>query len=792
MILQAGGSARAGEAKVSGSLLHERWKAFWIDVPGQPRHEFGVYLFRKDFELKSVPGSLVINVSADNRYKLFVNGTLVSLGPARGDVLHWRFETVDIAGYLRPGANVIAAIVWNAGEMHALAQVSSRTAFIVQANSSAGRMLNTDKSWKCVKDSGYGQLMRHVIGYYAASPGEYLDMNKTPHGWKEISFDDSGWSSAEQIFDGTPRGVYTNHSSGWMLVPSPIPPMEMKMERLEKVRETQGVDVPERFLSGDSPVTIPANSNATILLDQTHLTDAYPTIKFSGGRDAGIAIRYAETLYNVDTIGPDYRVNYYKTNRNDVAGKVFIGLKDSITSDGTPRQSFTSLWWREYRYVQIKVSTKSQPLTLNDFYGTRTGYPFKFNASFSSPDSVLQKIIQVGWRTARLCAFETYMDCPYYEQLQYIGDTRIQALVSYFDSGDHRLARNAIDLLDDSRLTSGITQSRYPSSSMQIIPPFSLWWIGMLHDYWMYTPDSSFVRSKLQGERAVLHFFHKYQGKNGSLKDTPYWNFCDWVNAKEWHSGMPPFGTNGHSSIMDMQLLWAYELAGQMENRLGMKCFATLYHERATQLKKTIVRMYWDGERGEFADTPQKESFSQHANALAILARLVSGSKAHSLGRKILNDTTLTQATIYFKYYVNRALVKAGYGNGYLNWLGVWKKNLEYGMTTWAETSDLKNNRSDCHGWGASPNIELLRTVLGIDSYAPGFNRVMVEPHPGGLKHLSGSIPGPYGEISASYRLVGGKWKIEIRLPAGVSGVFVWKGTRHALIAGENNFTFSR
>jgi hypothetical protein len=54
-------------------------------------------------------------------------------------------------------------------------------------------------------------------------------------------------------------------------------------------------------------------------------------------------------------------------------------------------------------------------------------------------DPELSKIFEIGWRTARLCAMETYMDCPYYEQLQYIGDARIQALISLFNSGDEEL-----------------------------------------------------------------------------------------------------------------------------------------------------------------------------------------------------------------------------------------------------------------------------------------------------------------------------------------------------------------
>ena len=147
------------------------------------------------------------------------------------------------------------------------------------------------------------------------------------------------------------------------------------------------------------------------------------------------------------------------------------------------------LWWRTWRYLDLDIQTAADPLTLESLTANFTAYPFEERASFKSGDPDLDKIWDVSWRTARLDAHETYMDTPYYEQLQYVGDTRIQALISYTVAGDDRLGRQAIEAFDQSPLPDGLTRSRYPSSLPQTIPPFSLLWIGMLHDYWMYRPD---------------------------------------------------------------------------------------------------------------------------------------------------------------------------------------------------------------------------------------------------------------------------------------------------------------
>jgi alpha-L-rhamnosidase len=595
------------------------------------------------------------------------------------------------------------------------------------------------------------------------------------------SFDDSSWPAAATLEHGRPKGIAD--AFGWMLTPSLIPQMERTVQRLTSLRKAEGVTVSASFPLTKTTVTIPAHTTATLLLDQTYLTSAYLTLNFSEGKNAGIEVAYAEALFdNLAKFGSR------KGNRNDIDGKDFAGRRDSIISDGSTGQSFNTLYWRTYRYIQLKIHTQDEPLVIDDLYGTFTGYPFQLNAKLRVDDAEMQKILEIGWRTARLDAMETYMDCPYYEQLQYIGDTRIQAMVSYYNSGDDRLARNAINLMDHSRIAEGLTLSRHPSYSPQIISTFSLWYIGVLHDYWMYRPDSNFVKDKLQGERSVLDFFSKYQQADGSLKGTPYWTFVDWANGKNWNSGMPPIGKNGGSAILDLQLLLAYQMAAEMESKMGMPAFAKLYAGRAAQLKQTIKVKYWDSAKGLYADNEDKELFSQHANSMAILAGLTTGPEATALSKKILSDTALTQCTIYFKYYMHQALVKGGLGNNYMNWLDIWRKNIANGLTTWAEISDLPNSRSDCHAWGASPNIEFYRTVLGIDSYAPGFKKIKIEPHLGELKNAGGEIPHPTGKITVSYVENGKSWKVKINLPPNTSGVFVWHGITHPLKTGENTF----
>jgi alpha-L-rhamnosidase len=751
------------------------WNASWIAAPGDDGREYGVYYFRKQLELAARPAVFIIHVSADNRYKLFVNDSLVSLGPTRGDLYNWNYETVDLAPYFVAGKNIVSAIVWNEADHRPEAQMSFRTAFIVQGNSPAEEILNTNNSWKCFRDKAY----QPIGGFFAASVGELVDRNKTVNHWTSVQFDDSAWPFANNLISGQPKGL--SDGFGWMLVPSPLPPRELTYQRIPVVRKATGIPVPAGFPANKNAVTIPANTTAVLILDQRYLTNAYVTLQFSKGKNAGISLRYAESMVEEFT-----KYGARKGNRNEVEGKIFSGRKDSLVSDGSTGQVYTNLNFRTFRYIQLLVQTQSEPLTIDDLYGTFTGYPFQQPAQFITADTGINKILEIGWRTARLNAWETYMDCPYYEQLQYIGDTRVQAMITYYNSSDNRLPRYALELIDHSRLTDGVTLSRYPSKGTQIISTFSLWYIGMLNDYWLYRGDSAFISNKLPGARAILDFFGKYQQADGSLQNTPYWTFVDWANGENWSVGSPPKGTDGSSAILDLQLLWAYQWAANMESKLGLSYYSNHYSQKAVQLQQTIQRKYWNTAHGLYADTKAQNSFSQHANSLAILTGMLNKDGMMKVAKRMLADSTLTQCTIYFKYYLHQALVKAGLGNGYLDWLDIWYRNIAAGLTTWTEDSNIDYTRSDCHAWGSSPNIEFFRTVLGIESDAPGFSKIKIEPHPGKLTRLAGEMPHPNGTIAVNYQLQKGKWAMRIHLPIRTTGRFIWKGKEYGLRAGDN------
>lgn len=770
------GTKMYSNTEPASRLLTDRWTANWISCPNVSLNDYGIYHFRKKILLDDNASPFIINISADNRYRLFVNGQPVCWGPARGDVSHWYYETVDIAPFLKKGENSLAVIVWNFGPYIPGAQTTLRTALIVQGNTVREEVANTNNSWKVFRDAAYSPSVEYLQD---VGCGDIINAALYPWGWEKVDFEDSNWQNAIQLGTGQPYGTGTGYD--WVLYPRNIPMMEETLQRMPVIRRSDGIAMPtSSFLKGKSPLLIPANKKVIFLIDQTSLTTAYPELIVSGGKGSLVRLTYSEALFK----------NGSKGNRNEVEGRSIIGNVDKFYPDGGNNRLFRPLWFRTYRYIQLDIETKDEPIVINDLYGIYVGYPFKENAGFESDNASLKNIWNAGWRTARLCAHETYYDCPYYEQLQYAGDTRIQALISLYVDGDDRLMQKAIQMFDWSRSYEGITMSRYPCHVPQYIPPFSLYWINMVHDYWMHREDSSFVKKCIPGIKTVLEWFaQKIDNKTGMLGPIPHWNFVDWPRQWPWDNdkpagGVPPGGITGGSTILSLQFAYTLKDAIALLEEFGEEGLAKRYKLLYDSLCKSVWNLCWDSNRQLLSDDINRTSYSQHANIMGILSDAVPVEMQKDLFNRINNDTSLIQATFYYRFYLSRAMLKTGQSDQYISMLKPWYKMLDIGLTTFAENPEP--TRSDCHAWSASPLYDLLATVGGITPASPGFKTVNIEPNFGPLKYIKCKVPHPKGMIEVSLKRSGANHlKGEIILPNSIAGSFKWNGKKVDLKGGK-------
>ncbi|MCK4967307.1 alpha-L-rhamnosidase, partial [bacterium] len=272
----------------------------------------------------------------------------------------------------------------------------------------------------------------------------------------------------------------------------------------------------------------------------------------------------------------------------------------------------------------------------------------------------------------------------------------------------------------------------------------------------------------------------------GFLENIPWWNFIDWT--KTFDDGTPPQTEKGESPIISLRFAAALREAADIEEHFGIKQNAEHYRKLAGNIINNAYKTCWDDNKGMLADTPEKTSFSQHANIWAILLDVIPKSGQKAVFEKIISDTNVTQCSYYYQFYLHLALKKVGFGDKYLKLLRPWKEMIDLGLTTVAETPEP--SRSDCHPWNAHPNFNLLSIVCGIEPSAPGFKKVNISPNLSTLNWAKGKVPTPSGIIAVDYKKMDKDGlKVVIQLPKGITGTFNWKGNKIELKEGKQTFT---
>jgi hypothetical protein len=741
--------------------------------------------FRHALTFTSVPPSYIVRVSADNRFILFVNGHRVGDGPARSDLAHWRYERFDLASLLHPGQNLITATVWNFGIYAPTAQLSDRTAFLLESEATGPQSISTPDGWLVEPEPGQRPVPRRPDDFWEqmlSGPGEEINASLYDWSYNNSADPNTSWVPVAPAVrewisptDSQAVSADADKNNAWGLVPDPLPAMEYSPTDPGEIVRT---DAPDLRAFPSNAVSIPTNTHVHLLLDRKTLTTAYPVLTTSGGKGAQIRLVYAEALYDKD---------HHKGDRDEVGNRIAAGMTDTFLPDGGAHRSFQPLWWRTWRYLDIDIQTAAEPLQLESLHASFTAYPFHQAATFDSEEPALKKIWDISWRTIRTGSHETYTDSPYYEQLQYVGDSRIEALISYAVTGDDRLARQAITAFDQSRSSDGLTRSRYPSSLPQTIPTFSLLWIGMVHDFWMYRPDPSQVRAWLPGTRAILSWFATQEDSDGLLHRLPWWSFVDWVPS----GAIPTYDAHDESCTTTLEYLGALDQAADLEKALDDPLFATRYRTRAIHIRAALLSKCWNASRQLLADNPGQTTFSQQSNILAVLYDVVPQNQQQDLLRKMLTinpgdiraDGVLS-ASFYFRFYLARAMQHAGLADDYLASLDPWRKLLPLHFSTWPEIPG--NSRSDSHAWTAHPLYDLLTLAAGIEPASPGFATVRITPHLGNLPSLTAAFPHPEGLIHVQYRRQNSELDSVITLPPKLTGTFVFNAKTWPLHPGEN------
>jgi alpha-L-rhamnosidase len=763
------------------------WTAAWAWSADRGGHGLTVRLFRCRFVVAERPASFRVAVSADSRYRLWLDGVPLGRGPLKGTLEHYHFETYELAPLLQPGEHVLAAEVRWFGVNTPVSEVHSPVpGWLVQGPPGAG--VDTPDHWRVFALDAVSPDTTHYIGnaQHFLNHTERVEVARWPRGWEQPAFDDAGWEQAvfSDPVEITPQcGVGARRE----LQPRDVPLLIEEPRRF--VRSIQNHrEVPHRFGATPAGWSVPAGEAGEILLDAGALTTGYPELVFEGGAGRTVEITYAECLGHWRDDGEGW--GWHKGVRDDLAGEAH-GYRDTLRLDGGAF-CYEPFHWRTFWFVRIVVSAGPSPVVVHDVRYRYTTFPQDFSgARFESSDPQSTTLFRTSVRTLELCAHETYEDCPYYEQLNYIADTRLQILASYHLANDSRLARRTLRLYRDSLRPDGLVGSRVPSVYRQILPYFALIYVLTVEDYWRWTGDRdrAFVRSCLLSIDGVLWFFRERLRADGYVGRIPPWSMVD--RAPDWDGGMPPAVRDGESTYLTCLYILALEAGIRLHHAVGEPSDAVRWEPLPERLRAAVRATAWSEAEGLYLEGPGRlqDGFSQHAQCLAILSGTATPAQARRILKRLSTDPALRPMHLMQSFYLARALEAAGgYGAFHDHVLERWRRMLRQGVSTWQEYPDP--TRSDCHAWSSWIAVDFVSVVLGIRPGAPGWKEVCIQPLVTGLEWARGAAPTPAGPVEVEWRREGGRLRVRGATPPEVPVVFRLPGCREERRVEGGPFAF--
>jgi alpha-L-rhamnosidase len=691
-------------------------------------------VLRKTFELGSIPENIVAEFTGECKFRLFINGHFIDDGPveAGGDYAKktapdwWFCDRRNVFPFLHAGKNVIVVELINVPEAQTDYSTGS-AGFALTLSADSETLLTTDSTWRVSLNPAYN--------------GEALyDESKSIGNYYAVDFDDSLWPFAVK----RPSQIVPEFLH--------LPPLREQIVR--PIRASIPLDSSRKWIDG---------------LD-SFLQGGMLTIR--PGAPVLICFEFAEEVFGhveieVESAGGAMIILEYR----EVPG-VSCGKQTYLTAPGCHTHRFTRLYPMQFLFLTIAcgqfTAIPFEPVKIRALHVCSRSFPLPEPAPFDCSDSKLVEIRNMIDRTMHLCQMRMSLDSPVHQEgLGCTADYRIQALISAALYGETRIA--CADLYRTARLILQQDGFMFHTS-------FSLIFIDMTYENFMFTGDMDFLRKIFPAVESVLKRFAGYVGRRGLVSEAPNYMFIDWINDGKFTYHHPPAGRG--MGCLTAFYVNALRKAAILAKYLGFSNDYTIRADASTsafnrELWVDSCQCYRDGVNGisrngvpSFCPPDDgTDSYSVHTNALALAFGIVPGDKKAELVKKIMTDSTLLQPQPYFLHYVFEALVRTNTFNEYgFALLKRWE-------TLHAEhRSSLKEcwNCGDySHAWGGTPAWQIARSILGIEPAEPGYRKIHFHPNFGSLEFAIGEVPTIHGPIHVRWN----NGEVQLTLPAEIERI---------------------
>ena len=635
------------------------------DIPPSPIKNYHVHI-RKVFNLTSVK-STTIKITADDYYKLYVNGNFVAQGPAPAYPECYNYNEINITEYLTVGKNVIAVHVYYQGQINRVyVSGDNRMGLIADIYSEGEYLFGTDDSWVYrILDDRYGDSIGYDTAYL-----ENIDFSKTERGWYDIEFDDSRYKP--MVIKSDADYIYKNEPM-WLIDVYNIKPKVVKKINDGKYFVDFGKEITGQF---------------------------FMTVKGEPGQK--VRILSGEELID----GENYLVRYeMRCNCNYDEIHTLSGNVDELDYFD----------YKSFRYVN--VFTDIDNLDEESFGATVRHHRFAPKYSLETTLPYLKEIWDICENSLRIGAQGGMLDCPTREKGAYLGDFTVSGLAHLYLTEDTEYYKKQLyDFAATARIDSGIMACA-TCSLMQEIADFSLQYPLQLLNYYKFTGDKAVLADLYPIAYNIVKSFDLYKRADGLLCDVyGKWNLVDWPeNLRDGYDAYIPRAERGHEchNVINAFYIGAIDTLNRIGEILGKeKIYST------DELKNAYINAFYNEETKLFCDSEGKTHSALHSNVLPLCFGITNNDMVEDIHSFIMKKGL--SCGVQFSYFVLKALSRIGAFEDELalilnesehSWVNMIREGATCTFEAWGK--DQKWNTSLCHPWASSPIIALFEDLNG-------------------------------------------------------------------------------
>lgn len=726
--------------------------------------------FRYDFKISEIPDEAPLFLTADQSYRLHVNGKYVCRGPVRGSQDAWSFDTLDISSFLKTGHNFIAVEAYNPGISTFSYTHRDRAGFICAAKWSNGtEFYSCRESWAFFRLHAYSSQTARLSIQMAFQ--EDLDLQLDDRLWlseehytapaqekwvrpEELAFGALPWTGVvsrplpmldehcrapeQAVLDGwgkTSSMLKRGGNISWDFAEKELPSIQWK--------KASGFIKEGIFLSGIIPAENPGYFYA---------------VTFDLGKDwlTGTPILEVENA-EAGTIVELHYYHYLPDGQAELQPEPGIGSMVALAArlhlrKGNYRHEFFQIMG--VRHVTLVVRRNPHPLKLKLSWRTAL-YPMKISGDFTSSNQNLNEIYRISCHTQQVCSMDVFVDTPWREQSQWWGDARVQGKNFFWLTGDTKLLKYGIQSIAAQQgAPDGLIFANAPTTqSGNILPDFCLTWIATIYDLYFQTGQTDFVEEQMPRIRNILNYFEQQRGRNGMIGyDERFWLFEDWGDLPK--KPYPAFLNLLHCYVMELyrKLLC---VCGMDDSDVRKKIIwerSAIKRAFFNPRQKLIMPIL--DEEGRQTGIP-----SVHDQVWALLLNLVPEAHDSMLKNRILPCLAGTllegaQPGAFWSTYLLDAAMQLGMQKEALGYIQrKWLPMIPAGTTWEVFDRGAYTGWSYSHAWSAHPVTHLPELLCGIIQMEPAWRKVRICPcFPNGETFASATIPTVHGLLHAEWK----------------------------------------